>query len=260
MELRELLYHYVNWADRYIPPRPRRVVTWDGFLRHGSAKQHWDTVLALVRKVEAGDDLKPFLSDRVDRFGYAGQHRNKWHDKDYALNAYDTHHLHLEPSGTTELLYVSFSRDEVFLVMVGDHRSFDDGTLGQAIAEARVGTSHEFKGILGLKHQRTMIEQNQIQRRGFTTCSEINGRFVVGAMLTATGASYVHSRHADRMILRIEQLDPQLDQPGFGREWFERNATTYPATPAFEWVVHYCDLYLVETTTSIGFPMVKSRR
>ena len=79
--------------------RPRRIVTWEGFLRHGSPQSHreavhdlaergrlctiWprgggcarfgregEAVHDLAEKIEAGDDLTPFLSDDVRRFGY----------------------------------------------------------------------------------------------------------------------------------------------------------------------------------------------
>jgi hypothetical protein len=129
----ELLVRYLNWADRYVAPRPRRVVTWDGFLRHGSGHLHREAVYGLAKKVEAGEDLTPVLSDRISRFGYVSRAPKKsrargieWGDKDDALNAFDTHHLHLECNSTRTLLYVCFSRNDAFFVMVGDHNSFDD--------------------------------------------------------------------------------------------------------------------------------------
>jgi hypothetical protein len=70
MGIRELLGRYVNWADRYVTPRRRRVVTWEGFLRNGSPPSHWEAVQHLAKKIEAGDDLMPFLSEDIDRFGY----------------------------------------------------------------------------------------------------------------------------------------------------------------------------------------------
>jgi hypothetical protein len=126
--IRELLGRYVNWADRYVAPRPRRVVTWGGFLRHGSPQSHWEAVQHLAKKIEAGDDLTPFLSDDIGRLGYVPPKRPKrkeaerrgveWGDKDYALNAFETHHLHLRAKGSRELLYVIFSRNDAFLVML----------------------------------------------------------------------------------------------------------------------------------------------
>ena len=178
MEPQELLARYLNWADRFVASRPRHIVRLKGFLRHGSPQPHVLAVNDLIKKIEKGDDLTPFLSGRIHRFGYVRPtaHRNKkrglveWGDKDYALNAFETHHLHLSRKGTKELLYVIFSRDRAFLVMVGDHKSFDDGTLAQAIAEARVGTSsHESRAFSAPAIPRTMSEQNQLQRHGLST-------------------------------------------------------------------------------------------
>jgi hypothetical protein len=268
MGLHELLGRYVNWKDRYVAPRPRRVVSWEGFLRHGSPQPHLEAVRDLVKKIEAGDDLTPFLSNRIRRFGYVRpetQQNNKppgleWGDKDYALNCFETHRLHLTPKGTNELLYVIFSRDTAFLVMVGDHKSFDDGTLARAIAEARVGTPLQINGILGPALARGMSDQNKLQRHGFSTVFQVGKQTVLGALLSTAGTSPLHTRHADRMIDLMTRLDPQLDAPGFGRELFDRNSLAYPTTPAFDWTMQFCDLGLIETTTSTGFTMREWRR
>jgi hypothetical protein len=271
MKPRELLRWYVNWADRYIAPRPRRVLTWNGFLQHGSAQPHLEAVRYLAERIEAGEDLTPFLSRDIDRFGYVGPKPRsvQWEPvKDYALNAYETHHLHLtakiRANGWSKrsrtLLYVSFSRDSAFFVMVGDHKSFDDGTLARAIGEARVGTADEFKGILGPGRQCTMLDQDRLQRRGFSTAFQVGDHTVIGAQLSSDGTAPLQAMHADRMIDYMIRVDPQLDVPGFGREWFEQKGWCYPATPAFEWTMQYCDLCLVETTTSTGFTLVKWRR
>jgi hypothetical protein len=270
MEPRELLGRYINWADRYVAPRPRQVETWEGFLRHGSLEPHViEAVRDLAKMIEAGDDLTPFLSEDIRRSGYVrskAQDNNKprgvveWRDKDYALNAFETHHLHLKPKGTEELLYVIFSRDLAFLVMMGDHKSFDDGTLDQAIAEARTGTSLKIEGVLGPARPRSMSEQHGLQRHAFSTAFQVDGQMVMGALLSTDGTSPLHTMYANRVIDCMIRLDPQLDVPGFGREWFEQNGWAYPATPAFEWAMRYCDLWLIETTTSSGFIRVKWRR
>ena len=175
------------------------------------------------------------------------------------MNAFGTHHLHLTPKRSQELLYVIFSRNDAFLVMLGDNDSFDDGTLAQAISEARAGTVHELRGILGAASPRTMQQQNRLQRYGFSTAYPVGGQMVIGALLSTSGTSPPHTRHADHMILTIRELEPRLDEPGFGRELFERNGRPYPAAPNFEWVMQHCDLCLIETTTGVGFPMVKWR-
>jgi hypothetical protein len=269
MAPRELLRRYVNWADRYVAPRPRQAGTWEGFLRHGSPQPNLEAVRDLAQMIAAGDDLTPFLSDDIYRSGYVrpkAQDSDKprgvveWEDKDYALNAFETHHLHLTPKGTKELLYVIFSRDGAFLVMVGDHKSFDDGILDRAIAQLRVGTPLKIEGVLGPARTRSMSEQHGLQRHGFSTAFQIGEQMVMGALLSMDGMTPLHTMYADRVIDCIIRLDPQLDVPGFCREWFEQNGRAYPATPAFDWAMRYCDLCLIETTTSVAFPMVKWRR
>jgi hypothetical protein len=232
----ELLSRYINWADRFVAPRPRRVVTWDGFHRHGTATAHWDAVSALAAEIEAGNDLTPYLSDKLNRSGYvpAKDDRKKrprgleWADKDYALNAYEMHHLHLNPAGSEELLYVSFSRNDAFFLMVGDHKSFDDGSLAQAIAESRVGTSYELNGVVAPRQRRTMNEYNQLQRRGWSTFFPIGGRAVMGATLSTAGTSWLHTKHAQRLLRVIQKVDAQIDEPRFGCDWFEQSGNTYP--------------------------------
>jgi len=222
-------------------------------------------VRGLAAKIEKGEDLTPFLSDRIGRFGYVRQKVKKgkrrgieWGDKDYALNCYEMHHLHLKPKRTRELLFVSFSRRDAFVLMVGDHNSFDDGTLARAIAESRVGTAYELKGILGSEFPGR--EQNSLQRRGFTTAATIGEHTVLGALLSGAGTSPLHTKHADRVMNELGRLDPQLDAKGFGRDWFQQTGNAYPSSPVWEWIPWYCDFCLVETTTGICSPIVKWRR
>jgi hypothetical protein len=225
---------------------------------------HREAVYHLAQKIEGGDDLTPFLSDRIARLGYVPSENKRrgveWQDKDYALNAFDTHHLHLKPAGTQALLYVRFSRNDAFLVMLGDHKSFNDGTLAQAVAECRVGTALEFKGVLGSPRQRTMREQNRLQRYGFSTTFQIGDHTVMGAMVSSAGTSVLHTMHVNHIVRAIKKLEPQLDEPSFCRELFGQSSTPYPATPVFEWSMQHCDLCLVEMTAGVGFPMVKWRR
>ena len=271
MNAGELLGRYVNWADRFVMPRSRRVITWEGFPRHGVLRpQHSETVQLLAHKIEAGDDLMPHLSKDIHRSGYVPpkplRRENtkrrgvEWDDKDYVLNAFETHHLHLTPRGSRELLYVIFSRNDAFFLMLGDHKSFNDGTLAQAVAESRAGTSLELKGILGPANPHSMREQNTLQRYGFTTAYQVEGRTVMGAFLSAAGTSPLHTMYADRMLRMIHELEPRIDEPGFAHESFERNRKPYPTAPNFEWMMQHCDLCLVETTTGVGFPMLTWRR
>jgi hypothetical protein len=263
----ELLSRYLNWADRFVAPRPRRVVTWDGIRRHGAAGLHWERVCALADEIEAGNDLTPYLSDRLGRSGYVRApkggkqrpHGVEWADKDYALNAYEIHHLHLSRTGTEELLYVSFSRNDAFFLMVGDHKSFDDGSLAQAVAESRIGTSYELNGV-GQQHARPMNEYNRLQRRGFATFLPVGDHVVMGATLSTAGTSLLHTNHAKSILRVMQNLDPQIGAPCFGNHWFEQIGESYPTSPIFEWAMNICDLCLLEKTSLMKITLVEWRR
>jgi hypothetical protein len=264
MSTPELLVRYLNWADRFVAPRPRRVITWEGFVRHGSAQLHREAVYGLAEKIEAGDDLTPFLSKKIRRFGYVmpeddkrKPHGVEWRDKDYALNAYDTHHLHLGKNRTRALLYVSFSRGDALLVMVGDHSSFDDGTLAQAIAQCRVGTPLELKGIRLPPQPDAVREKNQLQRHGFSTAFTVGERAVMGALLTGAGTAVRHTVHAKGILRAIKKIEPQLDDPSFCDKQFQQISRPRPTMPAFQWEMRHCDLCLTETTAGVNFIVVQ---
>jgi hypothetical protein len=267
MHLPELLMHYMGWGDRFIVPRPRKVVTWERFLRDPRAQAFAPALLALEQRIEKGEDLTPFLSEDIKRYGYIrpkspkkGKRRGvEWSDKDYALNAYGVHHLHLGQTigtdgwakRTSELLYASFDRKSAFFVMLGDHKSFDDGTLSQAVAEMRAEADDDIKGILG--EGQSPAERNKMQRYGFTTLAKVGDKHVIGGYLSSTGTSPDHTRHADRIMLTIEAYELRLDQPEFMRPWFEQAGQSFPAAPEISWMLRGCDLGIFEKTSGGAF-------
>jgi hypothetical protein len=229
-------------------------------VHHGSAPLHREALYALAVKIEAGDDLTPYLSEKIHKFGYVSPKKRKrksrgveWRDKDYVLNAFDIHHLHLKPTGTEELLYVSFSRTDALLVMLGDHDSFDDGTLAQAVTECRVGTALELKGIRLGRRPNDMREQNQLQRHGFSTAYPVGDRAIMGALLSSAGTAVRHTLHANRVLRALKRIEPQLDSLSFRDKLFEHSGRPCPASPVFQWVMRHCDLCLAETVTGVNF-------
>jgi hypothetical protein len=128
MPLVDLLGVYMNWAQRLIPPRKRQVLVAPGFWQFPLAKKYAGDVLALAGKIERGDDLTRHLSNRVRTHGYVPANPDErgrpkgieWRDKDFGLNAFGVHHLHLQEadqkgrhghSKDAELLYAVFDRD-----------------------------------------------------------------------------------------------------------------------------------------------------
>jgi hypothetical protein len=269
MQLPELLRTFVNWRDRFVATRPRRVLTWPRFLEDERAQRQRDGINALTPRIISGEDLRPFLSENIATDGYVQPDRIKprkrgsldWFDKDYALNAHDTHHLHLSDSirsdgwsrRTKELLFVSFTRDEAFFVMVGDHKSFDDGSLALAVAEIRAAAGGGLRGILGTTSEAYTPEQrNRLQRRGMTATIRVGSEIVPSALMLANGIGLRQSQYCDRMLDELERHELLLDDPSYVQRWFERAQRPAPPEPRFFWRMEDCDLCLAEATSAIG--------
>lgn len=261
---------YMNWADRFVPARPRRVAYLDGFWSD-EAWRHKDAVLELSRKVEAGDDLTGHLSSLVDFRGYSpsrydSQGRlisSKWRDKDFALNAYNVHHLHFveRPARTKELLFVEFTRDVAVFVMVGDHNSFDAEDLEQRIIEARARNGKELKGILGpASGGYTAAERNELARAGISTLASVGGKVVMGATISTAGTSDYTSMHAGRVLRTLGQIDPKLDDSQWVSELFTGGKVPKPDSAQLEWVLCFTNLVLIDRASQAAFPVVEGRR
>ena len=270
--LPSLLIHYLNWRDRIVPVRPRTVTTWDKFLGDKRTSDNWSAVSVHGARIAAGEDLTPYLSQDIARLGYvrsrAGSKKRpgvEWGDKDYALNAYGYHHLHLSDtilsSGwarrTKQLLYVLFDREAAFFLMVGDHKSFDDGTLAQAVAETRAASRLSMPGIVPPNFESAdHSERNKLQRHGFSATMTVGGKVVFGAMFSTAGTSTFHSIHVAKILRTIKEPELRADDADFHKNLFESAAKSCPTVPDFVWRMHNCDLGLLERTTGIFFTML----
>ncbi len=131
-----LILAYLKRARRRIAPAPRRVTFATGFWDGALAQARRVEIETLARLVEEGADLDPYLSARAHA---AGVHpRDRQHDGDFSLAAYGVHHLHFDAlvpgqarsnEGLDALLFAIFQPSASLFLVVGDHRSFHDGTV-----------------------------------------------------------------------------------------------------------------------------------
>ena len=132
---RELRHIYGNWRGRHPYPRPRTVHQSKEMLASAEAQTFSVEVAELVRKIKAGEDLTPHLSERVDTAFLSVQERaalparEREKDLDRMLADYGIHHLHLshqlKRNGFVqrgrELLFAVFGRDDAYLVGIYTH-------------------------------------------------------------------------------------------------------------------------------------------
>lgn len=279
MHLSKLLYHYMGWVDRFIPPRARDVGTWSGFWQTGKAVRHMEVILELAQKIKNGKKLNRYLSDRVATKGYMRPSLDKigkikgiqWGSKDYALNLYEVHHLHLDPKigargwskRTNDLLFVVFGRDAAVLIMVGNHKSFDDGSLADAITRYRAETGrYELKGVLppARDDELSFSQQNSIQRRGISTIYNVDGKTIIGASQSTAGTSMHHTRHAADIKRVLNKEDSKIDDPNYTKTLFQYYGLQPPENPTYEWKMSFGDLLLFEKSSGSTFNFAQWRR
>ncbi|WP_439604121.1 hypothetical protein [Shinella sp.] len=253
----DLLAIYVAWVDRLIEPRKRQVIVGDGFWNE-RARSRISEIAAIASLSEAGGDLTAYLSPQV----HAPNKRTRSGiidgGKDRALNAYGVHHLHYvaanargkRSGGSKELLFVRVKRTRMHLIMAGDHGSFNDGSLRQAVADFEVASGNHIRGIVGVTNEVSAAEGEALLRRGINTVAKAEGRFAVPGLLSAAMTSPEHRQHADQIVEAIEEWEPLLRTAEGRMQICEDFNLTYKPDTAFGWAIKYSTLYLVEKASS----------
>ncbi|MBY3389200.1 hypothetical protein [Rhizobium laguerreae] len=151
-----VLIHYLTYKARMIRARPRTVVIWPSVENSKHYAAHEADVARLKAEFEAGVDMNAALSSAIRRSVYAGELpqrtremtnedwvKKAWRGKDRIRVLFDVHHLHLGPrqqdgsvGRTGPLLFVGVAPEQVFFLTLGDHDSFDDGTISSIVWDA----------------------------------------------------------------------------------------------------------------------------
>ncbi len=253
MSLSSLLISYVNYADRFIAPRPRTVSLASNFWHSVGAQAQMNSIFEIVREIEQGEDLQRRLSPRTLTAGFAPNAANKWEDKDFALNAYDVHHLHLgglDKRGKFKhadaLLFLTVSKTRAHILFLGTHKSFRDRSLERIVASERARAGYTFKGVVAPRESPNLSEKHRLARIGFPTSTEVEDQVVPLAMLTTSGHRFRSVRYADQVLDVLERVEAAIDQPNFVVKTFAANAGRIAAEPNFVWRMQYLDLALID--------------
>jgi hypothetical protein len=240
--LRGVVLDYLNWASRYVTPRPRTVMV----TPQVQSDPRWATmqpaITALLDKVARGDDLTAHLSLEPHTKGVApvaqaagASAEQKWSDKDQVLNIMGFHHFHLgttaEPAGhmirTNELFFAQVARDRFTVIALFDHDVFEAGTS---------------------ERQRLHSVPEQVMFAGVAPGS---------AVIMSQVALSVHSMpvvlYTSRCIRVIKEIDPKLDDRSFVAQLYQDGERTPPKNPKLTWRFRGFDLGLGDTKEAIFF-------
>lgn len=201
--LSEVIILYLSWQARLIRPRPRDVVIWPEV----TASSHYPAYAAEIANIGAafrsGDDMNPYLSTQVRTHAYAAELpppsaalsndewvKRNWRGKDRMRVTVDAHHLHLggkQADGSVArsgpLLFAGITPDQAFFLTIGDHDSFDDGT------------------VSGIMHDKLDAH----------LASQGGGAMLGGPMITLGGTQVKDVRRADNIMTTLRKLDDALD-------------------------------------------------
>jgi hypothetical protein len=224
---RELQNLYGNWSGRLPSPQPRTAHKSAEMMASDEAKLYSTEIAELVRKIEAGEDLKPHLSKAVEKAYMSSQDRaslpphKRDQDRDRMLADWGVHHLHLsavvEPGGYTErgdhLLYAIFRRDDAYLLGIYTHRDWALDDVAHVIIRNWDGLDifHKLRYAVGATRLPNEEERKRARKLGISGgFIEVDGELWATLGQSATGMPFAVARHSMKLgeELRLLREDP----------------------------------------------------
>ena len=243
-----LLIDYMNWAIRYIAPRPRQVVLESTATNDRRWSSSEADIRELLRKVEVGDDLTPHLSLQPHTRGFTpaasaqGPNVNRWADKDMLLNAMGYHHLHLDAAPTQgmrsdDMVFAQVTRDTFTVVGIFDHSVFKktEPTTAMTAERERLWEIFDERMTRGVPPG-TVVAPPPIATSGHPV------------QLVMMAANYART---------VNAIDPKLDDRSYVQGLYEQAHVLLSARPELRWQMHYLDLCLVDHAETCVFVLRK---
>ena len=202
MSLPDLLISYGTWRSRQIPAQPRRCHRSPELLANPKAAEHKVVLDAIAAKIEAGDDLSPHLSKRIDQGLRV----------DRMLADLNVYHLHLsvqlEANGRfveqgDDLLFAAFTTGDAYLIGIYRHATdWARKNILETIARnwPDAGIAHQGSYAIGLTQNFTDAERLELQRAGVSANAiQVDGK--VFATLGQSIAGNPYSANQLRMTV-----------------------------------------------------------
>jgi hypothetical protein len=157
------------------------------------------------------------------------------------------HHLHLRSKGSQALIFAKFEREAAYFILLGDHRSFDDGSLEEAVINFRAQTNTlVLNNVLGLERNYTPQIRNRLAKAGISTFASVAGKIVLSGMVSTAGTSDVQMHVAQQTLRRLQEIDPRLDEADFLKK-IVPTALGEIIDP--RWIFYYSDLCIADSKT-----------
>lgn len=259
---------YVNYARRFITARPRKISYSPSFWSKITSTEVRDKIHALRDEIEQGHDLTPRLSPKLRSQGFSlasiktdenGKFiGHKWSDKDFALTAYNLHHLHLMKANSSgkfsgnsdNIIFIKFTRDEAVMVLLGNHKSFYSEELYKSSLELSPNWLGPASKFIGKPHEGsgyTPEQSIELMRAGISPLIiEGDGGVSMRSPLSLYGSSVECNQEAELILKNLGDYDTLIED----REWlhasFENKDISLPQNLDFKWTLQGTNLLLVD--------------
>jgi hypothetical protein len=246
--LGSLLIDYFNWAIRYIPPRPRTVAVEPTVARDPQWTQLGAEIGVILRAAETGADLTPYLSLQPHTRGYTpaaagtGPSTDRWADKDMLIIGMGYHHLHLDAAPTAEMrsnevLFAYVTRDTFTVIGIFDHSVFVPTQAGAKMTDERA---------------RLWAAFDQHRMRDMPP-----GSVVMNPPISTSGHSVFLTFRAMKYARLICDTDPQLNDPTFVQDLYQKIYLPVPKKLKLGWHLQYLDLGLLDPAAKAFWNYIK---
>jgi hypothetical protein len=260
--LSDPLLRWLDFADRYIPPRPRHVLLSSLFPKR-LPDEVAQSLQTLVRRLEDGDDTNGHqgegLTKRSDISAPKDHRRTDLLWADWGI-----HHLHISPprqrgyvARSGWLLFCRFEADQVALIDVrphGKNEAFADPSLIEQLLKDWPDYMEQFR-MRGILTGEVFTDQqiHELRRAGINTPVQFAGACYIGPgmgittagtptrVTMASGRIRLAVRRLSQLVMdpqgqfSIEMTKRQVANPAYSLELTERGLVVYEAksTTAF---------------------------
>lgn len=247
----ELLIYFLCWRLRFVAPRPRIV----GIDPAVTGDARWTTwsghVQTFLTRVEAGEDLTPWLSLQAHSRAFSlaatqsGPDVDRWKDKDFLLFVMGLHHFHLgqqlEKKGyagrTNEIIFAEVTREQFDIVALTDHDVFGNNADGSLTPERE-----RLWELFDSRRARNMLP-------GFVYISGGYG----GLGITMSGHPTYLVLMAQKYGRIIREIDPKLDDPIYVASLYPGDRPVNP--PKLSWRFNHLDLVICDEANQCFFTL-----
>lgn len=240
MNAADLVLQYLNWRNRVIDPRPRKVFKSEEIAHTLAAKPGYSKDFeALCQKITVGANLLPHLSDKITT---VYQHRpilkplSGRRDYDLLLNDWGIHHLHLGQDQDPRkrgflrrgnpLLFGIFRFSEAYLIDIKGHGDFEN----EELAKITITNWPQFHFFIPLKGilpgtPWTAPERKGLRSVGRTTTVDIDSTCYIPGVtlgLTTAGIPVRLVKQAGVFLRAVQKAKSQCLDTAFAIELYNR--------------------------------------